>query len=90
MVTLRDSHAISSLLSSNTSQVMANQRGFDGATLLQLEAKGDFFTRRTLIEQKRIEDIDAVSLFGTREDLELLTTLRFPVVDITEIYSSIS
>lgn len=54
---------------------MANQKGFNGATLLELEAKGDFFTRRTLIEQKRLEDIDAVSLFGAQKDLMLLSYL---------------
>lgn len=51
---------------------MANQKGFSGATILELEAKGDFFTRRILIEQKRVEDIDAVSLFGAQEDFMLL------------------
>ncbi|CAN0518433.1 unnamed protein product [Ectocarpus sp. 12 AP-2014] len=37
-----------------------NQRAI-GDSILQLQAKGDVFTRQVIIEQRRVDDIDGVS-----------------------------
>lgn len=41
-----------------------NQRAISDS-ILQLQAKGDVFTRQVIIEQRRVDDIDGVSSSNT-------------------------